>query len=112
MTLTFDEYQEDVRRTVRTSLSEKEALCLAGLGAAAEAGEVADLAKKHVFHDHPMDKAEFRKELGDVLWYLAYAADLVGSTLEEVAKENVEKRKARYPNGFDPARSMNRTEGA
>jgi NTP pyrophosphatase (non-canonical NTP hydrolase) len=109
--MTFDEYQADVLRTTRSELSEKEALCLAALGAAGEAGEVADLVKKFAFHDHPLDKAKFRKELGDVLWYLSYGAALVGSTLEEIAVLNVEKRKARYPNGFDPARSLNR-EGA
>lgn len=110
--MTFEEYQKDVLRTARGDLTEREALCLAGLGAAGEAGEVAEMAKKFAFHDHPLDKAKFRKELGDVLWYLTYGAHLVGSTLEEIAEGNVEKRKARYPDGFDPARSLNRPEGA
>lgn len=110
--MTFDEYQADVLRTASGGLTEGEQLCLAGLGAAGEAGEVSDMVKKHVFHKHPLDKVKFRKELGDVLWYIAYGAHVVGSSLEEIAEENVTKRKARFPNGFDPERSINRQEGA
>ena len=39
-------------------------------------------------------------ELGDVLWYLAVAAKAAGLTLDEVAAKNVDKLRARYPEGF------------
>jgi NTP pyrophosphatase (non-canonical NTP hydrolase) len=48
-------------------------------------------------------------ELGDVLWYVSEIASCLGVTLEHVAEVNVEKLRKRYPNGFDPLRSMNRT---
>lgn len=44
------------------------------------------------------EKLDLAKELGDVLWYVAAAADEIGFTLEEVARINIDKladRKAR-----------------
>jgi len=44
------------------------------------------------------DKAELKKELGDVVWYIAVLADSLGLSFEEVIKLNTEKlasRKAR-----------------
>jgi uncharacterized protein YnzC (UPF0291/DUF896 family) len=35
-----------------------------------------------------------------VLWYLAVAAKAAGLTLDEVAAKNVDKLRARYPEGF------------
>lgn len=35
---------------------------------------------------------------------------LSGLTIEEVAEANIEKLKKRYPDGFDPEKSINRTE--
>ena len=82
----------------------------AGLGIAGEAGEVADLVKKEYFHGHPRDPDKMLKELGDVLYYLSVQAWFYGYTLEEVARANNEKLAARYPNGFETERSLNRSE--
>lgn len=93
-------------------------LAAAGLGVAGEAGEVADVIKKVLFHGHPLDQAaveKLEKEAGDVLWYLALLADRLGEfgvTLDTVAEKNIAKLRARYPDGFDPERSRNRAEGA
>lgn len=77
----------------------------AALGLAGEAGEVADLVKKYRHHGHDLDVDAMRLELGDVLWYIASMADAVGLRLEEVAAANIAKLEARYPDGFDEARS-------
>lgn len=37
-----------------------------GLGLTGEAGEVAELLKKHVGHGHALDRDKLAKELGDV----------------------------------------------
>ena len=50
------------------------------------------------------------KELGDVAWYLAETAWVLGVPLEEVLQKNIDKLKARYPEGFDSARSLHREE--
>ena len=80
------------------------------MGLNGEAGEAIDIMKKHMFHEHNLDKNHLAKELGDVAWYLALCADALGFTLEEVLTMNVEKLRRRYPDGFDVEKSKNRAE--
>lgn len=90
-----------------------EALALFGMGLSGEAGEVTDLLKKVLFHGHKLTnetRLKLVREMGDVLWYLQYGANRLGVTLLDVARENLRKLQARYPEGFDPERSRNRTE--
>lgn len=80
------------------------------LGIAGEAGEIAELLKKHTFHDHALDEEELAKELGDLLWYVSQLASDLGYTLEEIARMNLEKLAKRYPQGFSSYHSVNRVE--
>lgn len=48
------------------------------------------------------------KELGDVSWYLALTAYAIGYDLEDIFRMNIEKLKARYPDGFDADHSLHR----
>ena len=41
------------------------------LGLAVESGEVLDMVKKWVFHEKDLDKDHLKKEIGDVMWYVA-----------------------------------------
>lgn len=110
--LTLNDYQRAALRTATVDQEDKaEPMGLArdALGIAGEAGEVADLVKKHIGHGHVLDVDKVKKELGDVLWYVAVLSERIGCTLEDVAKANVEKLRARYPEGFDPERSKNRS---
>lgn len=104
----LNEYQELSARTANKHDAE---IVNYGLGIAGESGEVADLIKKAYFHGHNIDKANVKKELGDVLWYLSQICRVSGLTLEEVALANIEKLKKRYPKGFDTERSINRVDG-
>ncbi len=81
------------------------------LGLVGEAGELADLVKKVYFHDKPLDEVHAKKELGDVCWYIALICDSFGWNLEDVMQLNIDKLKARYPEGFDTERANNRKEG-
>jgi len=76
----------------------------AALGLAGEAGEVVDYAKKVLFHPRnecTPTTVDLRKELGDVLWYLAALNELVfGDSLLDVARENIQKLKERYPERY------------
>lgn len=74
------------------------------LGICGEAGEVADLFKKFMFHpksklkDESKMKTELRSELGDVLWYLSALNELMfGDSLFDLAKDNIKKLTDRYP---------------
>ena len=81
------------------------------IGVAGEAGEIAELAKKQICHKHGLDPEKWKKEIGDVLWYLAACCSNLGLTLDECMEHNIEKLKARYPEGWDAERSTFR-EGA
>lgn len=81
-----------------------------GLGISGEAGEVADLIKKEYYHSHPRNREKMLEELGDTLFYLSVTAWYYGYSLEEVARANNAKLSARYPNGFESERSINRNE--
>lgn len=114
----FRKYQQAAFRTTPYSEHDlkdpqtfNQALALGGLGVAGEAGEVADYLKKVVFHDHPLDVNKVRKELGDVLWYVAFVASVCGLTLDDIAVANIDKLLERYPNGFNPEQSLNRKPG-
>ena len=85
-------------------------LAVMGLGITGEAGEVADLIKKHLGHGHEFDRNLVVKELGDVLWYVAAIATLNGLTLSDVAMTNVAKLRLRYPEGFSEAASKARVD--
>lgn len=103
----LNEYQELASRTANKHEGE---LVNYALGIAGEAGEVADLVKKAVFHGHNIDKVDVTKELGDVLWYLSQLARLAGATLDEIAEKNIDKLMKRYPDGFSEEASRNRRE--
>jgi len=107
---TLDEYQQLTLTTKANDLDDKTALATWALGVAGEAGEVADLIKKVIGHNHPLDKEKVAKELGDVLWYVSVMANQLGFTLSEIALRNINKLKDRYPNGFSTEQSLNRKE--
>lgn len=73
-----------------------------------EAGECIDILKKHLFQGHDLDREHMAKELGDVAWYLAVSADAIGYDLETIFQMNIDKLRARYPDGFDAEHSLHR----
>lgn len=106
--MTINEYQIAALRTA----SEKcRSLTNCAMGLTGEAGECTDIIKKHLFHDHELDREHLAKELGDVAWYLAVCADVIGYDLETVLQMNVDKLRARYPTGFSTEASLHRAEG-
>ena len=106
--MTFDEYQQLAMRTADTTLETGDALIVSALGLSGEAGEFTDTVKKVIFHHHPLNPIPLSKEIGDILWYCAHAANALGMSLDDIAQANIDKLAARYPEGFDPARSLNR----
>lgn len=100
-----NEYQHLAMRTATHKCYD---LANAALGLTGEAGEVADIIKKHLYQGHDLYPSEVIEELGDVLWYVALMADYFNVTLGFVMQQNIAKLKARYPEGFDPVRSVNR----
>ncbi len=105
-----NEYQLRAMRTKRADQAPEQTLLNAVLGLNGEAGEVADILKKHLHHSHPLDITKLRDELGDVLWYVAQAADALGIHLSDIMQGNLDKLQRRYPDGFSPEASLHRQE--
>ena len=76
-------------------------IVMATMGLSGEVGELNDMIKKWIFHKSDMDITHAKKELGDILWYVACMAESFGWSLDEIMKMNIDKLKARYPEGFD-----------
>ena len=108
--MTLEEYELAALRTSPDYETEQDQLNHAVFGLASEAGEVTGILQK-VYQGHPMDKDHLAKELGDCLWMIAEACDAIGIPMEDVAKMNIEKLMERYPDGFDPEKSLHRKEG-
>lgn len=108
--MTLDEYQDAARRTLNVGWPLKDQQANAALGLAGEAGEVADLYKKILYHGHQVPALTIVDELGDVLWYVAAVASLEGLSLGDIAHANITKLRARYPNGFTQRDSQRRVD--
>ena len=92
-----------------------ERLLTAAVGMSAEAGEFTEVVKKIIFQGKPVNEENLfhlKRELGDIMWYVAQACMGLNVSLDEVIEMNVDKLKARYPGGdFDVHYSENRVEG-
>lgn len=79
------------------------------LGLSSEVGEFADQLKKHIFYGRPLDKINLSEESGDLLWYLALAANVPGmQSLGTNTDRNISKLKARYGDKFTAYQAANR----
>ena len=90
-------------------------LLTAALGMTAEAGEFTEVVKKIFLQGKPYNEESvfhMKRELGDIMWYIAQACMALDTNFDEIMEMNVDKLKARYPGGeFDVHYSENRKEG-
>lgn len=108
---TFKLYQERAMRTCSIPNNlRNDMLCHAVFGLTSEAGEVAGILQKS-YQGHEFDVNHIKKELGDCLWMIAEACEALQLDMADVATTNIEKLKDRYPDGFDPDKSLHRKEG-
>lgn len=117
LSMTFDEYVEIAKTTLKPGDGKKfgdldSQLIQKVLGLTGESGEVADKIKKLMRDKNnrltDVDREEIVKELGDVLWYVAIIAHLLGSSLEAVAIANNEKLQSRKQRGVISGNGDNR----
>jgi NTP pyrophosphatase (non-canonical NTP hydrolase) len=105
---------EKLLRLGRETDTEWSQLLTASIGMQAESGEFSEVIKKIIFQGKPYNEDErfhLKRELGDVLWYWIQGCTALGYTPQEVMEENIKKLEARYPNGFEVARSEVRADG-
>ena len=108
--MTINEYQKLAMTTLNPALDRRDVLINGVMGLCGEAGEAIDIVKKHLAQGHELDREKLIKELGDVAWYLAETAYALDVPLEDVLQRNIDKLRARYPEGFDTNRSVERSE--
>ena len=106
--MSANDYQQQAMTTLNPALSKRDILINGVMGLCGEAGEAIDIVKKHLHQGHELDREALKKELGDIAWYLAETAWALEIPLEDILTANLEKLKARYPDGFSEKASMNR----
>jgi len=117
MRINSENYVENVLRTescdltkVLERLKNDKTLRLlhAALGAVTEAGELADMLKKHLFYGKELDWVNAQEEVGDLLWYAGVAADVMEVSLDDIMTRNISKLQRRYPEKFTSEKAINR----
>jgi len=92
-----------------------ERLLTAAVGMSAESGEFTEIVKKMIFQGKPVNEDNLfhlKRELGDIMWYVAQACMALDTDFNEIIEMNVDKLKSRYPGGeFDVHYSENRKKG-
>ena len=129
MTVDFEKYTEFVDAVTSISSKDSEAfsvrlrelyseglpverLLTAAVGMSAESGEFTEVVKKMIFQGKPVNEENLfhlKRELGDVMWYVAQACMALDVSLDDVIAQNISKLAARYPEGhFNSYFSENR----
>jgi NTP pyrophosphatase (non-canonical NTP hydrolase) len=91
----FNLYQEEALSFRMPSATTEYAL----LGLPAEVGEVCGYIAKSIRDDYPLDAKVIKKELGDILWFVAAIAADAGLSLGSIAEGNIEKLQSRSARG-------------
>lgn len=108
--MTGNEYQKLASRTINQDLDEELQMYHALHGMVGEIGEIHSIFQK-IYQGHDPSDEHMKKELGDLLWFIAEFCTALGWELEDVMKMNIEKLKARFPEGFTVDGSLHRKQG-
>lgn len=110
--MTFNEYQ---KKALETAIFNKDPLMdktIWAMGISGEAGEILEKWKKIVaYKDGKITEEDIdgiKKELGDVLWYIALLAHSLNIELDDVVELNVEKLASRKARGVQKGQGDNR----
>ena len=108
--MTLNEYQLLASRTINKNMLVADLEEHALFGICSEVGELHGIYQK-IFQGHAPDEEHLIKEVGDILWFIAEYCTAHGWNLNDVAQMNIDKLKARYPDGFDAEHSLHRAKG-
>lgn len=107
VTIDANTYQKSAARTINKDLYPEEVEMHALYGMAGEIGELQSLYQK-AFQGHKFDEEHAKKELGDLLWFIAEYCTVMNWDLADVMLTNLGKLAARFPDGFEAEKSLNR----
>lgn len=107
---TFAEYQRLAARTMNMQWPKHEQEMHALHGMVGELGELHSIYQKR-YQGHADTDEHRKKEVGDLLWFIAEYCTANDWEFSEIAEMNIEKLKKRYPDGFDAEHSLHRKAG-
>ena len=109
--MTGNEYQKLASRTIRIDMTKADQEYHALHGMVGEIGELHSIYQKRYQGHIEIDDEHRMKELGDLLWFVAEYCTACDWSLEDVMQMNIDKLRARYPEGFDVEHSLHRKAG-
>lgn len=108
--MTGNEYQKLAARTIDSRMTTGDIINHALHGMVGETGELHSMYQK-IYQGHDFSQEHAMKEVGDLLWFVAEYCTAKGWSLEDVMELNIEKLRARYPEGFEVDKSLHRKDG-
>ena len=108
--MTANEYQKLAARTINEELMNWQQELHALHGMVGEIGEIHSIYQK-AYQGHDASDEHLKKEVGDLLWFIAEYCTANDWNLEDIMQINIDKLKARFPEGFEVDKSLNRAEG-
>lgn len=109
--MTGNEYQKLASRTIPNEFEDVDKEYHALHGMVGEIGELHSIYQKTYQGHAEIGSEHYKKELGDLLWFIAEYCTANNWLLEDIMQLNIDKLKARYPDGFDAEHSLHRKEG-
>lgn len=95
-------YQYESLKKIEVEGLQAVRLMHAAIGLSGDAGEVCSVVEKYVYYKQDLDRLNLIEELGDCLWYIALACNVLEVDMGNVMATNIAKLQERYPNeGFD-----------
>ena len=104
------QYQGLAGRTINPALTHEQMQDHALKGMVGEIGEINSIYQK-VYQGHEFDEEHVKKELGDLMWFVAEYCTGWGWNLDDICRMNIDKLRARFPDGFEVDKSIHRAEG-
>ena len=109
--MTLHDYQNLAARTINPGLTSPREVEMHSLhGMVGEIGELHSLYQK-IYQGHDFDEEHAKKELGDLMWFIAEYCTAMNWYMDEIATMNIDKLRARFPEGFEVNKSLHRAEG-
>lgn len=99
----FNQYHVDAVRTAKLFGNVGQDLAHAALGLATECGEFTTEVKRIAIYNKPLTdemRAHMLEELGDILWYIALACEHLQVPMDRIARDNIAKLRARFPEKY------------
>ena len=103
-------YILDVKRTMPDDMPKQDRINNICFGLGGETGEILDYLKKVFYHKQVFKPEILSEEIGDLLWYIFAMVMEYDLDFIHILIQNIEKRKKRYPNGFNRLDSILRRD--